>query len=301
MNKERSLEEDVRHGTKERPLTAIRFSSGKGTAYPSYFFVERHWHKEIEILQILKGSYTIELNLENYHLNEGNLCIVNSGELHQMEGIEKNTVHDAVIFHPDILGCSYGDEYQETFAAPLLLQKTALPHIIDPSVPGYRELVQLCGEASRIIREGGEDWYFQAKLRLMEMMWKISRNGLMLSQAEVQNAAEKERIDRYKRVVSYIEQNYASQITLEKLAEVAQCNPQYLCHFFKGIAGVSPIQYLISYRVGQAEEMLRKTTKSVLEISFDCGFDNVSYFIRRFKKDTGKTPGIYRKTNAGRR
>ena len=44
----------------------------------------------------------------------------------------------------------------------------------------------------------------------------------------------------------------------------------------------------------QACEMLRDTTKSVLEISLDCGFENVSYFIRKFKELKGSTPQKYR-------
>ncbi len=46
---------------------------------------------------------------------------------------------------------------------------------------------------------------------------------------------------------------------------------------------MSPIQYLIAYRVEWAKEMLEDTTKYVMEICLECGFENVSYFIRRFK------------------
>ncbi|MCI8713387.1 MAG: helix-turn-helix transcriptional regulator [Ruminococcus sp.] len=58
---------------------------------------------------------------------------------------------------------------------------------------------------------------------------------------------------------------------------------------------MSPIQYLIAYRVEWSKEMLEDTTKSVMEICFECGFENVSYFIRRFKQVTGMTPGEWRR------
>ena len=108
------------------------------------------------------------------------------------------------------------------------------------------------------------------------------------------SAAEKEKIDRYKRIVTYVQEHFAEKVTLDDMAGQVQCNPQYLCHFFKEIAGVPPIQYLISHRLERAREMLRDTTKPVLEISLDCGFDNVSYFIRQFKKEEGVTPREYR-------
>ena len=54
------------------------------------------------------------------------------------------------------------------------------------------------------------------------------------------------------------------------------------------------MKYMIQYRIEQACEMLRDTTKTVLEISLDCGFENVSYFIRKFKELKGCTPQKYR-------
>ena len=74
------------------------------------------------------------------------------------------------------------------------------------------------------------------------------------------NAAEKEKIDRYKRVVTYVQKHFAHKVTLEELAREARCNPQYLCHFFKEIAEISPIQYLIMYRIERAKVLLKETT-----------------------------------------
>jgi AraC-like DNA-binding protein len=56
------------------------------------------------------------------------------------------------------------------------------------------------------------------------------------------------------------------------------------------------MQFLIEYRIEQAGRMLKDTTKSVLEISLDCGFENVSYFIRQFKRHKNMTPRQYRQS-----
>lgn len=300
MNKEHSLEEDVRHGTQERPLTAIHFTTGPGTVYPEYFYVQRHWHHNIEILKVLKGSYTVELNLENYVLAEGDICIINSGELHEIKGIGADTVHDVVIFNPHILEFTYQDEFQQALIAPLIAHTYSLPHMIHPEDAVYAEMSSLFKQMMWISMEEKEGWYFRVKLLLLEFLNILNLNHRVQVLASVQSAPEKERIDRYKRIVSYIEEHFMEKVTLEHLAEAAQCNPQYLCHFFKEIAGVSPIQYLISHRIGKAQEMLTNTTKSVLEVSLDCGFENVSYFIRQFKRSVGATPREYRKEEAVR-
>ena len=294
MNKEYSLEEDIRHGTMEHPLSIMQFESGPGTYYSKGFFVERHWHKEIEILRIQKGSYTAELNLEEYTLREGDFCIVNSEELHQLTGKEQVTRHEAVIFHPKILNFSYQDEFQKELIEPLVQHKNSLVHVIRPGDSGYTEFAKRYGRIASCGLTREEGWYFETKLELLGLLNQLKKNRMIYPSSSMQSAAEKEKTDRYKRVVSYIKEHYREKVSLEELAEAAQCNSQYLCHFFKEIAGVPPVRYLIDYRVEQAKELLKNSTRTVLEISLDCGFENVSYFIRQFKRGTGMTPREYR-------
>jgi AraC-like DNA-binding protein len=92
-----------------------------------------------------------------------------------------------------------------------------------------------------------------------------------------------------------MEHNYQQNISLDDLADMAGCNSQYLCRFFKEITGMSPIKYLISIRIERACKLLNETDLSVIEVSMECGFDNVSYFIRKFKEITNTTPNQYRK------
>ena len=103
------------------------------------------------------------------------------------------------------------------------------------------------------------------------MFYELCIHKKMPAAEELLSAAGKERISRYKKIVSYFEKNYMNRITLEDLASEVQVNPQYLCHFFREIAGVSPVQYLIRYRIDRAREALLETTRSILEISLDCG------------------------------
>ncbi len=68
----------------------------------------------------------------------------------------------------------------------------------------------------------------------------------------------------------------------------------YWRRFFREIAGVSPIRYLISYRLERACSLLVHTTQSVTDIALECGFENISYFIRKFREEKGCTPKEYR-------
>lgn len=294
MNKQYSLEEDVQHGTKEEPIYAVTFKSGKGTHFPEGFSVDRHWHQEIEILYVQKGSYQIELNLETMDLHEGDICFVNSGMLHEIRGLNMNTEHETIIFDPRILGFSYEDALQVHLTGPLERHETSLPRLIRAE-DEIHSSVRECCDRIMLQKNSGQDWYSYAKLEILKMLLILESHQKIVSADSMFSASEKEKIDHYKKLVSYMEAHYMDKIRLEDLADVIHCNLQYLCRIFKEIAGVSPIQYLIECRIAHARAMLTGSTRSVLEIGMDCGFDNVSYFIRQFKKCVGMTPGAYRK------
>ena len=74
------------------------------------------------------------------------------------------------------------------------------------------------------------------------------------------------------------------------------CSENYVGRLFKRIQHDSPIHYLIQYRIEKACELLKNTTLSVLDISLEVGFTNVSYFIRQFKEYKKTTPLRYRKS-----
>jgi AraC-like DNA-binding protein len=69
----------------------------------------------------------------------------------------------------------------------------------------------------------------------------------------------------------------------------------HFCRIFKSITFKTPVDYLNYYRTTKAQDMLLNSNKKVLEVSMDVGFNNLSYFINIFKKNTGYTPSLFRK------
>ena len=63
---------------------------------------------------------------------------------------------------------------------------------------------------------------------------------------------------------------------------------------FQRITGQSPKSYLNSYRIRQATHQLETTDDSITDICFSCGFNHMSYFVKRFRESTGVSPGKYR-------
>lgn len=294
MHHDSSLKEQVSHGTQKNPISGLPFRTGKGTDYENGFFVERHWHRYMEIIYIIKGTYQFEINLEEFRLETGDICFLNGEDLHQITGLETITAHDVIIFDPKILEFSYMDEFSEQVIEPLLDRKHLLPHFLHPDHGHYAEVRSRLLPLLELAVKKPKRWYVPCKLGLIELLYFMQTCGLFLSADEALSPADRQKIERYKKMVSYMETNYPHTITLQDLGNVVSCNPQYMCRFFREITGTSPMQYLISLRVEHACSLLRRTEKSVLEISLDCGFENVSYFIRKFRQLKGCTPGEYR-------
>lgn len=289
-----SLKENITHGTPQNPIHALHFAHGTGTPHKNHFFVERHWHNYIELLHIVKGSYLFEINLENHILNEGDLCLLNSEELHQITGNADYEVHDVVLFDPRILGFSYADEWQEAYNIPFFNHSLIFKNIIHPEDVGYSDLVCLVQKLFEESLKQRENWYMNCKLLLLQLFNFAAAHHMLLPAKEVMSAGNARKILRYKAIISYMEKHYQEPVSLQQLADAVSCNSQYLCRFFKEIAGISPIQYLISYRLERACGLLAHTALPVTEIALDCGFDNISYFIRKFKAVKGCTPKEYR-------
>lgn len=297
MYPDQSLKENAAHGTRKNPIWAMHFTAGKGTSYPDRFFKERHWHNYVEILLVTKGEYLMEINLENHILKEGDICILNSEELHQITGLGSGAVHEAILFEPKILDFSYADEWEEKYVIPYLNQALIFQNILSPTEEGYPEIFAACKKILEEALPRTDGWYIKCKLLLLELFRLMVRHRLLLPAGEAMSEADARKISRYKAIISYIENHYGEAVSLQQLAETIPCNSQYLCRFFREIAGISPIQYLIGYRLERACSLLVQTARPVTEIALDCGFDNISYFIRKFKAIKGCTPKEYREAS----
>ena len=93
----------------------------------------------------------------------------------------------------------------------------------------------------------------------------------------------------------YIDSHYQENITLDQLAEVCHVSKYHLAHAFTEEYGISPINYLISKRITEAEHLLKTTDFSLNLISNTTGFSSSSYFAQIFRKQKGMSPTEFRK------
>ena len=150
----------------------------------------------------------------------------------------------------------------------------------------YQQLVSLC-----TVKDG-----FYAFQQFMSILYELSKcdgaHTLASSSfAKVEVSSDSRRVQKVK---SYIEQNYKKEIRLTTLADIAGLSPSAFSRFFKLHTGRNLSEYIIDQRLGYASRMLVDSTNSVAEISYSCGFKNLSNFNRIFKKRKGCSPSEFR-------
>ena len=97
-----------------------------------------------------------------------------------------------------------------------------------------------------------------------------------------------------KKAIRYISKNYASNLTLNQVADHVHLNPAYFSSLFKQSTGSSFKEYLNMVRIEESKRLLSNTDYSIMDISQAVGFEDQSYFTKIFKKYTGLTPREYR-------
>lgn len=94
----------------------------------------------------------------------------------------------------------------------------------------------------------------------------------------------------WQNVCDYISANYDSPISVDSLAEKLNCHRTTLYRLFKKNSGMSPVEYVLNFKLEKACFLVKNTKELYVDIAFNCGFNDVAYFYRLFKRKYKKTP-----------
>ena len=150
----------------------------------------------------------------------------------------------------------------------------------------YKELVSLS-----TVKDG-----FYAVMQFMSILYELSRcEGVRtLASSSYAKIAVEDDSRRILKVKSFIAQNYMDELRLKQLADIGGMSSSAFSRFFKLHTGRNLSEYIIDIRLGYAARLLVDTSRSISEISFECGFNNLSNFNRIFKRKKGCSPSEFR-------
>lgn len=144
---------------------------------------------------------------------------------------------------------------------------------------------------------------FYRVIKLMELLYELSieEDFHVLATSTFANVSHSADSRRVRKVEEYINENFKQDIRLQALADLVGMTTTSFSRFFKLRTGRTVSDYIIDVRLGHAARMLADSTTSVVEICYECGFNNVSNFNRIFKKRKGCPPTTFRTTYTKRK
>jgi len=255
------------------------------------FALSYHFHPQFELTWIQKssGKRYVGGNVANY--TEGDLVLVGSNTPHCWLSENDKTDDSArslvVQFKSDFVGESFW-EMPETVEIKALFQK---------ATAGILILGQTRQQVIKKLENCLTDQSFHKLVGLIEILYIIAvsdETELIDKNFATTNYTFPES-ERFQKVFQYLIENYQHEITLESVAEIAHLSATAFCRFFKAATHKTLVEVITDFRIHQACSLLNNTDKPVLEVCFESGFGNISYFNKKFKAVTGNTPMEYRK------
>ena len=270
-----NLMETVQHGNSSYPFQFYY----EDLSVFDFNCIEWHWHTELEFIYIESGTVTFWIGEDQFKLSEGDGIFINTKVLHRLYSPSKALIPNFVFMPSFIAACD-----------SFIYQKYILP-VISSSLSFLIFHKEVCWQAraltvmQQII--SAQDSAASKELitvSLLQNLWQeIFENADIPSPEEHKDHSSSSQA-RLQLMMQFIHLNYSQNISLDDIAREAMVSKSTALNLFRKYLHITPVNYLINYRLKQASQLLSKTEKKIHLISSETGFHNVEYFCKIFKK-----------------
>lgn len=254
--------------------------------YNAKFDFPVHYHPEYELNLVLhsKGKRIIGDSIEKY--GDPDLVLIGPNTPHAWTGNEDNVQVVTIQFLTDFLG---GKTFSKKLSLPIkeLLENSKRGIVFDTEVTyGLLHKIMMLTETRS----------FDSLLEFLSILniLATSENQRPLSSLSYVEQFDTSKSRRIKIVNQYLYENLINPISLNDVAALVSMTPSAFSHFFKKRTQRSFSDYLSDLRIGYAAKLLVESEKTISEICFESGFNNISNFNRYFKLKKGCTPTEFR-------
>ena len=236
---------------------------------------ETNWHDNLEIQLCTLGEGTVLLDGKRFEFNKDDVVVVNSNVIHYT-GTDTQVSYSCLIISTD-------------FCKQIGLDPNYI--VFEPCIKSAT-LVKLITDLAKVYSTPNISCYI-AKLNkiVLQILIELAENHT-LKEINTQPVSQKNEI--IKSAISYIRDNYMHKITLDDISKAVLCDKFALCREFKKTTGQTIVENLNNYRCIKAIEYL-SAEYTVAQTAAFCGFDNLSFFTKTFKRFIGKLPSDYKK------
>ncbi len=252
--------------------------------------VDWHWHNEFEIVAVSEGVVDCHVGQESFRLKAGEAVFINSRVLHQFTAKDYGIMPN-IVFSPEFIAPKQTVIYDK-FIAPI--EKSTMEYLVFKNTcEWHNRVLELL---STLFCEISVDGFNELKVRnILSEAWVIILEQVRhtLRENNCVNDANSSG-NSVKLMIQYIGAHYMEEISLNDIAASVNISKNTAMRYFAANIGVSPVDYLIKYRIGISCKMLRETSDKISHIAGCVGYENTSYFCRLFRKYVGVSPKKYR-------
>ncbi|MDN5215244.1 AraC family transcriptional regulator [Fulvivirgaceae bacterium BMA12] len=261
----------------------------------AYFYDTVHQHPELQITSIINGTGQLLVGDYIGGFKPGDVFIIGENQPHVFKSgpsyLDKGSKlisHSISIFFDQGAFREMLSRFSELEIFRVFINKAKKGVRVGDKT---RKLV--LPKMKQMVHARGLD-KFMKFLSIIELLTKCTE-GRKLSSDMVNYKVDEIEGKRLNDIIDFTLAEYHRPISLEEVADIAAMAPSSFCRFFKKRTRKTYIQFLTELRIQKSRELLRNKELSILEISFQCGFNTISSFNRKFKAITHCTPSEYHK------
>ncbi len=274
------------HGTPEFPCAGYesRHTSSIEDVIPW------HWHEELEIIHVIKGTMRLQVLSRYLTVHEGELAVINAHTLHSAAG-DPSCELQSLVFSPLLVTGNPNLIFAVKYISPMLACGNFSCVLFGKNSKRVSRWFTFAFQALRTDVFGYE---FIVRDQLTHILMAVYQKleDVILKPDSAKNADEL----RLGEMLEFIHENFTRNISLSDIADVAGISEREALRCFKRTIGESPVQYLVKHRLMQSAYMLlTQPDISVSEVAANCGFDSPAYYAKRFKELYRCAPRDYRK------
>ncbi len=247
--------------------------------------ISKHWHSNIEIFYVITGKVNLWVNSEKHELCNDKIIVVNINEIHSSQNMQNG---DGVLMQ---IPYEFVKKYYPQIDSISFACNSALE---DGNNEKYSKLKGMLKEIDYVYNEKSQGYILKCYGLVFEILFELITK-FSKDKRSKEGIKSRKNLDRLTRILSFIEENRKSDLSLAMVAENFKLTPQYLSKYFKNYIGITYIKYLNSIRLECAYKDLINTDLSITDIAIDNGFPDAKAFAKRFKEAYGIPPGEYRK------
>ena len=259
-----------------------------------------HWHPEFEVIIVNHGEADFFTDDKKIRLKAGQGILINQNTMHSIQSADPDASCNlySTIFHPSFL-FGYGNTVMSgKYLSPILSSPVFRTMLLDEQYPVAEKILDAINSVIAVNMTKKYGYELVTKSYLCQLWVTLLENVIPQNVKTYKNGSLSLDESRVKEAILYIESHYAEHITLDELASSIHISKSECCRCFKRTLELTPIEYLMKYRIFRAASMIQSDdpiSHSISELAFSVGFNNASYFNKVFKQYLKCTPSEFKK------